>query len=88
MKKYNPKAIEAKWQKVWAKQKLNQAKDGERITPERLKELGLIADTRHEIKLLGDGSLTKRVTVVVHRASDSAKAKVAKAGGSVELLAS
>ncbi|MEK7585280.1 MAG: class I tRNA ligase family protein [Patescibacteria group bacterium] len=28
MKKYNPKAIEAKWQKVWAKQKLNLAKDG------------------------------------------------------------
>ncbi len=30
MKKYNPKAIEAKWQKVWAKQKLNLAKDGSR----------------------------------------------------------
>ena len=28
MKKYNSKAVEAKWQKVWAKQKLNQAKDG------------------------------------------------------------
>lgn len=65
---------------------LNLAKEGERVTVERLKELGLIADTRHEVKLLGDGSLTKRVTVVVHRASDSAKAKVAKAGGSVELL--
>ena len=65
---------------------LNICKDGERVTPERMKELGLIRDESRTIKLLGDGSLTKRVTIVVHRTSESAKAKIEKAGGAVELL--
>ncbi len=65
---------------------LNRCKDGDQVTPERLAELGLIRDAGAPVKLLGDGSLTKRVTVRVHRASGSAKAKVTKAGGSVELL--
>jgi large subunit ribosomal protein L15 len=53
---------------------------------ERLKELNLISDSTRTVKLLGDGSLTKRVTVVVHQTSESAKTKVLKAGGSVELI--
>jgi large subunit ribosomal protein L15 len=65
---------------------LNLCQDGERVTPERLKSLGLVRDDSRPIKLLGDGSLTKRVTVVVHRTSESAKAKVEQAGGAVELL--
>jgi large subunit ribosomal protein L15 len=65
---------------------LNQCADGDRLTPERLLALGLIKDARGVIKLLGDGTLRKRVTVVVHRTSASAKAKVVEAGGTVELL--
>lgn len=65
---------------------LNGFADGERVTPERLHALGLIGEASRQVKLLGDGSLTKRLTVVVHRASESAKAKVASAGGAVELL--
>ena len=65
---------------------LNLCQDGERVTPERLKALGLIRDDSRPVKLLGDGSLTKRVTVVVHRTSESAKAKIQQAGGAVELL--
>ncbi len=65
---------------------LNRCQDGDQVTPERLKTLGLIHDATRTIKLLGDGSLTKRVVIRVHRASESAKAKVQKAGGTVELI--
>lgn len=67
---------------------LNQCQDGERLTPQRLAQLRLIRDATHPIKLLGDGALSKRVTVVVHRASESALKKVAQAGGTVELVSS
>ena len=65
---------------------LNRCQDGERVTPERLRTLHLISDAGRVVKLLGDGALTKRVTVVVHQTSESAKAKVLKAGGAVELI--
>lgn len=64
---------------------LNRFNDGERVTTETLRAHHLISTTGI-VKLLGDGALTKRVTVVVHRASNSAKEKVAKAGGAVELI--
>ena len=59
---------------------------GDRVTPEALAALGLIRSARKRVKLLGDGSLTKKLTVAVHSASDSAKKKVQKAGGTVDLL--
>ena len=65
---------------------LNRCSEGEKLTPERLAQLGLIKDATRTVKLLGDGSLTKRVTVLVHRASESAKAKVLKVGGAIELI--
>lgn len=66
---------------------LNRCSDGERVTPERLEALGLIRHPSSQVKLLGDGDIGKRVTVVVHRASASATEKVTRAGGTVELLA-
>ena len=65
---------------------LNQCAEGERVTPERLEALGLIRHATSRVKLLGDGKLTKRLTVVVHGLSGSAGKKVAQAGGTVELL--
>ena len=59
---------------------------GERISPERLKTLGLIRSAGGRIKLLGDGTVTKRLTIAVHQVSASAKSKVEQAGGTVELL--
>ena len=67
-------------------EQLSRFQDGERITPERLKELGVIRTVESRLKLLGDGSLTKRVTILVHAASESAKTKVEHAGGTVELI--
>ena len=65
---------------------LNRFQEGERVTPERLRQAQLISDAGRAVKLLGDGALTKRITVVVHRASDAAKEKVTKAGGAVEFI--
>lgn len=67
-------------------EQLNQFQDGTRVAPEQLYAAGLIRDAALTVKLLGDGSLTKRLTVAVHRTSESAKAKIAQAGGAIELL--
>ena len=65
---------------------LNRFADGERVTPELLAARHLINTGSGPVKLLGDGALTKRITILVHRASESAAAKVQKAGGTVELI--
>ena len=67
-------------------EQLNRFNDGERVTPELLKARHLMNRASQAVKLLGDGTLTKRVTIVVHRASASATAKVQQAGGTVELI--
>lgn len=67
-------------------EQLNRFRDGQHVTPEALQEAGLIHDRRHTVKLLGDGTLSKRLTVTVHHVSDGAKAKVLQAGGSIEPL--
>ena len=69
-------------------ERLNQCQEGERLTPERLQALGFIPRGEPIVKLLGNGSLTKRLTVVVHRTSESAKRKVEQAGGTLELIPS
>ena len=56
---------------------------GAEVTPESLKALGL-ANRKHDIKLLGNGTLTKKLTVRLHGASKSAVAAVEAAGGSFE----
>jgi large subunit ribosomal protein L15 len=38
------------------------------------------------VKILGDGEITRKVTVRAHKVSDTARAKIEAAGGSVELL--
>ena len=58
---------------------------GAEVTPESLKALGL-ANRKHDIKLLGNGTLTKKLTVRLHGASKSAVAAVEAAGGSFEQL--
>ena len=65
---------------------LNQVPDGERLTPDRLKALGLIRHAGRRVVLLGDGKVSKRVTISVHRASASAKTKIQQAGGTIELI--
>jgi large subunit ribosomal protein L15 len=59
---------------------------GEDVTPETLKAKGLIRSIRRDVKLLGTGELTKKLTITVHGASASAREKVEAAGGTISLL--
>ena len=59
---------------------------GDEVTPETLVEKRLIKNTRTDVKLLGVGEVTKKLTVRVHAISASAREKIEAAGGTVELL--
>jgi large subunit ribosomal protein L15 len=59
--------------------------DGE-VTPEALKEAGLIRNTRIDLKILGHGELTKKLTVSAHLFSASAREKIEQAGGTINWL--
>jgi large subunit ribosomal protein L15 len=59
---------------------------GSAVTPELLRERGLVRQARAPIKVLGRGEISKALTVRAHRFSGSAAEKIAKAGGSVERL--
>lgn len=60
--------------------------DGETITPETLLERGLVDDVQDGLKVLGQGDLTRKLTVSAHAFSASAKAKIEAAGGRVEVI--
>jgi large subunit ribosomal protein L15 len=60
---------------------------GEEVTATTLREKGLVKVICDEIKILGDGELTKALKFVVTRASESAKEKIVKAGGTIEIIA-
>jgi large subunit ribosomal protein L15 len=57
------------------------------VTPEVLRTSGLVSDKRALVKVLGDGDLTKAITVRAHKFSKSAQAKIEKAGGKAEVIA-
>jgi large subunit ribosomal protein L15 len=59
---------------------------GAEVTLETLVEKGLLRNTRVDVKLLGQGELTKKLSITVHAASASAREKVEAAGGSLTLL--
>lgn len=59
---------------------------GASITPDALREKGLIKRRFDVLKVLGDGELTKKLTVSAHRFSASAKEKIEKAGGTATIL--
>jgi large subunit ribosomal protein L15 len=59
---------------------------GDEITPESLKAKGLIGKTSVDVKILGVGELTKRLSVAAHGFSRSAREKIEGAGGSVVWL--
>lgn len=59
---------------------------GSEITPELLVAKGLVRTAFDELKVLGDGELTKSFRISAHRFSSSAEAKIAAAGGSFERI--
>ena len=61
--------------------------DGETVDKTSLIEKGFISSKNASlVKILGNGEVTKKLTVVVDKVSESAKAKIEKAGGSVSLV--
>ncbi len=56
------------------------------VTPESLEAARLLRDSRNPVVILGRGDLNVALKVRVHRVSASAKAKIEKAGGSVETI--
>lgn len=57
------------------------------VTPDNLTERGLIKGKGWRIKILGEGALSKALTVRAHGFSASAKEKIEAAGGKAELIA-
>lgn len=59
---------------------------GALITPELLWRRGHLRNLKNPVKILGDGQLTKAVTVAAHKFSRSARARIEAAGGTVQEL--
>lgn len=63
--------------------------EGDEISPESLQEVRLVdLGKGRRIKLLGNGEVDRKLSVRVHAASASARAKIEAAGGTLELLES
>ena len=59
---------------------------GDEITPEILRERGIVKGRYDVLKILGSGELSKKLTISAHRFSASAKQKIEAAGGSITEL--
>ena len=65
---------------------LNMFEDGTEVTPELLFEMGIIKKQLSGIKVLGNGELTKKLTVRANKFSNIAKEKIEAAGGKAEVM--
>ncbi len=65
---------------------LNKFENGAIITPEILKEMGLVKQQLDGIKVLGNGKLDKKLHVKAHKFSNTAREKIEKMGGKAEVI--
>ena len=65
---------------------LNRFDDGCEVTPELLKETGILKNQLDGIKILGNGEITKKLTVKAHKFSKSAVEKLEKSGCKIEVI--
>jgi len=65
---------------------LNRFEPGTVVTPELLLENRVVRSVKDGIKVLGDGELTRPLTVRAHAFSKAAAAKIVAAGGTVEVI--
>ena len=65
---------------------LDKFEDGAEITPELLKEMGILKKQLAGVKVLGNGELTKKLTVKVNKFSKTAKEKIEAKGGKAEVI--
>lgn len=67
-------------------EKLEKLRSGSTVTPEVLKEKGIISKINDGVVILGRGKLTKKLTVKATRFSKSAQEKIEAAGGKAEVV--
>src|SRR6187402_1347129 len=60
--------------------------DGSAVTPDLLRQRGIVRETGARIKVLGRGDLAKKLTVQAHKFSGSAAKKIEAAGGVAEVI--
>jgi large subunit ribosomal protein L15 len=60
--------------------------DGSEVTPDVLRERGLVRSAKAPVKVLGRGEIAKKLTVRAHKFSGSAAEKIAAAGGATEVI--
>jgi large subunit ribosomal protein L15 len=65
---------------------LNRFNENSAVTPEQLKEAGLVRRSATAVKILGQGELNKPLTIHAHRFSRTASEKIQKAGGRAEMI--
>ena len=65
---------------------LNKFEDGTEVTPALFVETRVVKDEKDGIKVLGNGELTKKLTVKASKFSASAKAAIEAAGGTAEVM--
>jgi len=66
--------------------RLEAFEDGAEVTVESLVEKGLVKDALDGVKILGNGDLSKKLTVKVNAFSEGAKTKIEQAGGKAEVI--
>ena len=65
---------------------LNRFEDGETVNLEVLKAAGVVKQVKDGIKILGNGDITKKLTVQANKFSKTAIEKIEAAGGKVEVI--
>ncbi len=65
---------------------LNRFEDGSEVTPVSLIEAGILKNVRDGVRILGNGEVTKKLTVIANGFTKSAEAKITAAGGKVEVI--
>jgi large subunit ribosomal protein L15 len=65
---------------------LNRFDDGAEVTPELLRQAGILKHLREPVKILSEGELTRKLNVTAHRFSKAAREKIEAAGGTVNEL--
>ena len=66
--------------------RLNIFEDGDTVTPVELIEMGIIKKIEDGIKIMGDGEITKKLTVQANKFTATAKEKIEAAGGKAEVI--
>ena len=65
---------------------LERFEDGAEVTPVALVEAGIVKDAKAGIKVLGNGTLSKKLTVKAAKFSKAAEEAIVAAGGSIEVI--